>query len=589
MLRQPIVTILGHVDAGKTTLLDSIRETGVAGREAGGITQAVGASIIPIEAIESTCGGLKNKLKVNFTIPGLLFIDTPGHEAFANLRKRGGSIADIVVLIVDINKGIEPQTLESIGLLKQYKTPFIIAATKIDNITGWKKQINKCISESFTSQRQDVMDRLDEKLYELVGQLSMQGINSERFDRVTEFTKQVLIVPVSSHSKEGLQELLLYVAGLAQRYLEKRLELHESEPGKGAILEVKEERGLGKTLDVILYDGVLRESDEVAFATIDGSPISGKIKAILQPKPLDEMRDPREKFNRVEMASAATGVKIACEFADQALPGSSFYVVRDNREKLFALLEKEFREIVVESEENGVMLKADALGSLEAIAKIFAIAKIPVRSAKIGGITTKDVAEAASVANADKLLGVIFSFNVPVPDEIKQDLETNKVKLFEENIIYNLVENYQRWVVEEKANERKKAFEQLAFPGELKILPGCCFRVSHPLICGVEMLGGRLRKGVKLINEANEEIATVRAIQHEKKEVDAATKGQQIAISLDGATFGRQIKEKQVLYVDIPKEDIILLEKKFATSLSPDEKDLLARLKKIKGIASFKF
>lgn len=587
MLRQPIVVVVGHVDHGKSSLLDAIRGTDIVSREAGAITQAVGASIVPISVIEDTCGALKNKLKIKFTIPGLLFIDTPGHEAFANLRKRGGSIADIAVLVIDINQGIQPQTVESINLLKQYKTPFIIAATKVDALSGWKKQQNTCMSDSFQLQRSDVMQRLDEKLYELVGQLSQHGLSSERFDRVTDFTKELLIVPVSSRTREGLQELLLYVAGLAQRYLEKRLELHESDAGKGSILEVKEEKGLGKTLDVILYDGVLREGDEVAFGTVDGKAAASKVKAILMPKPLDEMRDPKEKFNRVKLASAATGVKIACEEAGVALPGSSLFVLKHNKKEVFHQLEKEYSEIVVESDDNGVMIKADALGSLEAIAKLFKDAGVPIRSASIGGISRKDIAEAASVASKNKYLAAIFSFNVQVPESTKAEMQSAKVKLFEENVIYNLLKNYQRWVEEEKASERSKAFENLAFPGKIYIMPNHCFRVSNPLICGVEILEGKLKKGATLISEGGEEIGVVRAVQSEKKEVDSASKGQQIALSVAGPTFGRQVKEKQVLYVDISKEDMALLEKKYASSLSPEEKELLKEIKKIKGMVVF--
>ncbi len=588
MLRQPIVVVVGHVDHGKSSLLDAIRETNIVAREAGAITQAIGASIVPIDVVEQTCAALKKKLKVKFTIPGLLFIDTPGHEAFANLRKRGGSIADIAVLVIDINQGIQPQTLESIQLLKQYKTPFLVAATKTDALSGWKKQQNTCMSDSFLNQRPDVLQRLDEKLYELVGQLSVHGINSERFDRVTDFTKEVLIVPVSARTREGLQELLLYVAGLAQRYLEKRLELHEADAGKGSILEVKEEKGLGKTLDVILYDGVLKEGDEVAFATIDGGKaVAGKVKSILMPKPLDEMRDPKEKFNRVKLASAATGVKIACDEADCALPGSSLFVIAGNKKQLFSQLEKEYSEIVVESEDNGVIIKADALGSLEAISKLFADGKIPIRKASIGGITKKDITEAASVAGKNKFLGVVFSFNVPVPEATKRELEANKVKLFEENVIYNLLENYERWVLEEKSLERKKAFSELAFPGKIQLLRSLCFRVNNPMICGFEILEGKVKKGAALVNESGEEIGVVRAIQSEKKEVESASRGQQVAISVSGPTFGRQVKERQVLYVDVPREDMALLEKKYASSLSEGEKALLKEMKKMKGITVF--
>ncbi len=588
MLRQPIVVILGHVDHGKTTLLDSIRSTTVASREAGAITQAVGASEVPISVIEETCADVRKKLGIKFTIPGLLFIDTPGHEAFANLRKRGGSIADIAILVIDINQGIQPQTVESINLLKQFKTPFVVAATKIDALSGWIKRPGECIGDSLSKQRQDVLQRLDQKIYELVGQLSQHELYSERFDRVNDFTKEILIVPVSSRTHEGLQELLLFVAGLAQKYLEKRLELHGKEPGKGAILEVKEEKGLGKTIDVMLYDGVMHEGDEIAFSTIDGKAVSCKVKAILRPKPLDELRDPKQKFSRVKLASAATGVKIACEEAHKALPGSSLYVLGEGRKQsIFLKLEAEYREAVIESEKDGVMVKADALGSLEAIAGIFSTAGIPIRKAAIGAVTKKDVAEAASVSQKNKFLGCIFSFNLPVSREAEKEMQEKGVKLFNEKVIYNLLENYKRWVEEEKITERKTAFEHLVFPGKIRILPGHCFRVSNPLICGIEVLEGRIKKGASLLNATGEEIGTIRNIQLEKKEVGSASKGEQLAVSISGPTFGRQVKEKQILFVDVPISDAKLLEKKYSASLSEGEKELLKETKKLKGIITF--
>ncbi|MBI4406865.1 translation initiation factor IF-2, partial [Candidatus Micrarchaeota archaeon] len=514
------------------------------------------------------------------------FIDTPGHEAFANLRKRGGSIADIAILVIDINQGVQPQTVESINLLKQFKTPFVVAATKIDALSGWIKRPGECIGDSLSKQRQDVLQHLDQKIYELVGQLSRQGLSSERFDRVNDFTKELLIIPVSAHTKEGLQELLLYVAGLAQKYLEKRLALHEKEPGKGSILEVKEEKGLGKTIDVILYDGVLSEGAEVAFSTFEGKAVSCKVKAILRPKPLDEMRDPKQKFSRVKLASAATGVKIACEQADKALPGSSLYVL-GNKKEVFSKLEKEYSEVVMESEKDGVIVKADALGSLEAIAGIFSTAGIPIRKAAIGAVTKKDIAEAASVSQKNRFLGCIFSFNLPLNKEAEKEMQEREVKLFNENVIYNLLENYQRWVEEEKAAERKNAFEQLMFPGKIKILPGHCFRVSSPLICGIEVLEGRIRKGASLLNANGEEIGTIRNIQREKKEVESASKGEQLAVSISGPTFGRQIKEKQLLFIDVPEGDVKLLETKYASSLTEGEKELLRETKKLKGLRVF--
>lgn len=588
MLRQPVVTVLGHVDHGKTSLLDAIRKTGVQGREAGAITQHVGASEVPLSVVQSRCSILLSKMKINFTIPGLLFIDTPGHEAFANLRRRGGSIADIAILVIDINQGIQNQTIEAIEILREYKVPFIVAATKVDALVGWRPNKDACFTECLASQRPDVQQLLDTKVYELVGQLFNHGFSAERFDRVTEMTKQILIVPVSARTGEGVQDLLLYVAGLAQKFLEKRLELHEKEAGKGSILEVREEIGLGKTLDVILYDGVIREGDTIVFASQDDAVVS-KVKALLKPMPLDEMRDPRHKFQPVKELPAASGIKISCEHADVALAGSSLYVVSDgaNIEEVQALVRNEVREIVVETGELGVVFRADTLGSLEAITKLFAAEHIAVRSARIGAPSKKDVMEALAVKEKDPLRGVICAFHLDVSEDVKRFAEESGVKIFEEKVIYNFIEGYKRWVEEEKAREKKEAFGKLVLPCKISVMPGCCFRVNNPCVVGVEVLEGVLKKDIELIDEEGKVIGVVQGIQHEKKPLDEARKGQQIAVSIAGPTFGRQCNAKQVLYSNMSKEDMAAVSEKYAQAFTPEELELIKEIKKLKGILVF--
>lgn len=566
-----------------TSLLDSIRKSNVQGREAGAITQHVGASEVPLDVVRARCGSLIEQMKVKFSIPGLLFIDTPGHEAFANLRKRGGSIADIAILVIDANQGVQNQTKEAIEILKEYKTPFVVAATKIDAMTGWHANKNEPFRETIKKQRQDVQNSLDVKLYELVGQLSEYGFQSERFDRVEDFTKQILIIPVSARTGEGLPELLTFVAGLAQKFLEKRLELHEKTPGKGSILEVREEKGLGKTLDVILYDGIIREGDEIAFLTLSGKATTSKVKALLKPKPLDEMRDPREKFKSVSLVSAASGVKIACESADIAVAGSEIYVVHKDATALIEDLEGEFQEIAFDHDATeGIVLKADTLGSLEAISKLFAKEKITIRRAAIGSLSKQDILEAASVKENDKFLGVVFSFNSPITNDVLSEAEKLNVKVFDEKVVYNLIEGYKRWVEDEKIRDKKEAFTSLTMPAKLYAMPGCCFRVSSPVVCGVEVQIGSVKKDAKVMNAQGEELGTIQGIQHEKKAIDEAKRGQQVAMSIQGPTYGRQIKEKMIFYTSPTKDEITLLTTKYQTTLTPEELELLKEIRKIK-------
>ncbi|HSV42815.1 MAG TPA: translation initiation factor IF-2, partial [Methanomassiliicoccales archaeon] len=307
--RQPIVSVLGHVDHGKTSLLDYIRGTTVSAREAGFITQHIGATEVPLEHIEKVCAQLMRGKK--FGVPGLLFIDTPGHQSFISLRARGGSLADIAVLVIDINDGLKPQTIESINILRRYKTPFVIALNKIDLVDGWISNPKSPFILSERTQTEEVKDRLNNRMYEIIGRFSMEGLSADRYDRIDNFTKNIALIPVSAKTGEGIPDLLLVLIGLAQRFLEGKISTEEG-PAKGTILEVKEEKGLGQTLDVIIYAGTLRRGDAVALGTKSGKPLLTKVKAVLKPKPLDEIRDPRDRFDSVKEISAAAGVKVNC-------------------------------------------------------------------------------------------------------------------------------------------------------------------------------------------------------------------------------------------------------------------------------------
>jgi translation initiation factor 5B len=308
-LRQPIVVVLGHVDSGKTSLLDNIRGTAVQAREVGGITQHIGASFLPIETIKEITGPLYAKLaKAESAIPGLLVIDTPGHEIFANLRTRGGSAADIAIVVVDVNKGFEAQTIESMDILKKRRVPFVIALNKVDMVAGWRTSI-RFISEDVKRQDVAVQTLLDEKIYSVVGMLSRLGYPSEAFWRVKDFTREVAIVPVSARTGVGIPELLAVLVGLTQQYMGKKLERHTKDAARGIVLEFSEETGLGPSANIILLDGVLHQGDSIVIGKRDGA-VSTKIKALLLPKPLDEMRDPRDKFKQVNEVIAAAGLKI---------------------------------------------------------------------------------------------------------------------------------------------------------------------------------------------------------------------------------------------------------------------------------------
>ncbi|AIZ57003.1 putative translation initiation factor IF-2 [Candidatus Methanoplasma termitum] len=570
-IRQPVVSVLGHVDHGKTKLLDRIRGTSVQAREAGLITQHIGATEVPIEHIYKVCALLIGKKK--FDVPGLLFIDTPGHHSFVTLRARGGSLADLAVLVIDIREGIKPQTIESIRILRQYKTPFVIAMNKIDTIQGWIPVDGRPFVLAEKAQQQHTLDALNEKMYNIIAQLSEQNIFADRYDRIDDFTKTVALVPISAKEGEGIPDLLLVLIGLAQRFLEQQLEKGEG-PGKGTILEIKEEKGLGKTMDVILYSGTLSRGDIVALGT-SGAPLVTKIKAILKPKPLDEIRDPRDRFDSVKELHAAAGVKIATQNMEGAIAGAPFMVVKGPNDPLLKEL-KEDSAIKIETAEKGITVKADAIGSLEALAFETKAAGIPIRKYSVGDITRRDVVEAAY---GDKANHVVLGFNVSITKDAEVEIHNHDVKVMTNQIVYKLIEEYQEWVEESKKKTDTDKRSEFSFPAKFKVLPNCIFRASHPAIVGVRVLAGRIRIGQRLIGADGRDLGKIKSIHTGEDTLKEAKQGEEVAVGIDGVTAGRQINEEDIVYVDLIGSAV----KQLATlDITEDEKLVLQETIEIK-------
>ena len=581
MIRQPIICVMGHVDHGKTTLLDRIRSTTITNREAGGITQHIGASEVPFSVIRKIVGPLLEKFSVKITIPGLLFIDTPGHEAFTNLRKRGGSVADLAILVVDVTKSFEPQTYEALEILKEYKTPFIVAANKIDVITGWRAQQTNSFTESISKQSGSVANDLDARIYGLVGKLSELGFNSERFDRVKDFKKEIVIVPESAKTGEGLAELLMYATGLAQRFLEQRLEIEVMGPGRGNIIEKKEDRGLGATVDVILYNGTLKVNDTVAFATPIGIG-TARIKALLKPKELQELRESSSKFYYIDSVSAASGIKISASNLDNALPGS---LILSTEISGYEQEIKSERSEVFNVEKTGVILKADTMGSIEALSRLLGAEKIAISKKEIGRVTKRDVLDAYTMKSSDPYGGIVLAFNVPIDDEAKAESEATGIRIISSDIIYKIIGDYKEWADAERKTDREAIERALIFPGKLTVLPNSCFRISHPAVFGVRVEEGRLKPSWQLMNQHGEIVGRVKEIQDNAISLKESKAGESVAISMEDVTFGRQVKENETLYVFMNDENERALRYKFPDMLDSESKDLLEEMSDIKAKA----
>ncbi len=581
-MRQPIVCMLGHVDTGKTSLLDKIRGTAVQMREAGGLTQQIGASYFPFDTLVAITQKLMQNVNLNVKVPGLLVVDTPGHEAFANLRSRGGSVADIAILVVDAMHGFENQTYESLNILKSRKVPFIIAANKIDRIDGWKSEENRPFMKGYNAQTKWVQEDLDNRLYNMMGTLSREGISSERFDRVRNFTKNVAIVPVSAKTGEGMGELLAVLIGLTQQFLEQKLQVTDG-PAEGTVLEVREEVGLGITLNAIIYDGTLHSEDTIVIGGKEG-PITTKIRAILVPQPLEEIRDSKKKFNTITEAHAAAGIKIAAPDIDEAIPGSPLIAVGGDTTLELAIeaVASEMERLKVQTEQTGIMVKTDTLGSLEAIVESLRNKEIPIRVADIGDVSRRDVMEALSVKHEDPFLGAILAFNVKILPDAEKEARDQKVPIFWNDIIYNLMDEYIRWADDEREAKARKEYDTLVKPGKFEIMEGYIFRRAKPAIFGAKILSGHITTNVNVINQEGEKIGRISQIQDSGNAIPRADEGKEVAVAMPQPIVGRHIKERDLLYVDIPEKDAKLLRTKFADRLSESAQEALKELVELK-------
>ncbi|MFC3959785.1 translation initiation factor IF-2 [Halovivax cerinus] len=572
-LRTPIVAVLGHVDHGKTSLLDQIRGSAVIEGEAGAITQHIGATAVPLDVISAIAGDLVDP--DDFDLPGLLFIDTPGHHSFTTLRSRGGNLADIAILVVDVNDGFQPQTIEALDILQRSQTPFIVAANKIDTVPGWNPTDDAPIKPTYDEQSDRVRGDLDERLYEIIGELSDEGFSADLYWRVQHFQRNIGVVPVSAMTGEGVPDLLTVMMGLSQRYMKEEMEIDVAGPGVGTVLEVKEEKGFGTTVDIVLYDGTIRTDDTIVVGGTT-EPIVTDVRALLQPRPLAEIRT-ESRFEQVEQVDAAAGIKVAAPDLDDAMAGAPVRVVRDRAlDDVIEEVEAELAEIAVDTDEQGVVVKADTLGSLEAMADALGEAEIPIVRAEVGDVAPRDVS-VASTADEHKQR-VILGFNVDVLDDAEERAEIDDVRVFTDDVIYQLVEGYEDFVEELERAQQDTVLENITRPARFRILPDHVFRQNDPAVVGVEVNSGTLQNNEHVVRfEGNDttRVGQIKGIQEQGEDVDEARAGTRVSVAIDGPTVGRQIHEDEELWVELPEKHAKILEQELAEEIPGDEREAL--------------
>jgi translation initiation factor 5B len=573
-LRTPIVAVLGHVDHGKTSLLDEIRGSAVSEGEAGAITQHIGATDIPLSTISTMAGELVNP--DDFDLPGLLFIDTPGHHSFSTLRARGGALADIAVLVVDVNDGFQPQTEEAIDILRRTGTPFVVAANKVDTTPGWNPQDGEPIQASLAAQSERAETMLNEKLYEIIGQLSDAGFSADLYWRVQDFQKNIGVVPVSALTAEGIPDLLAVLMGLSQRFMKEEMAIDVFGPGEGTVLEVKDERGFGATIDTVVYDGVIHNGDTVVVGG-QNDPIVTEVRALLQPRPLEEIRTEKQ-FEKVAEVGAAAGVKIAAPDLDDAMAGAPVRVVRDRPvDDVIADVKAELAEIEVDTAEDGVVVKADTLGSLEAMANALREAEVPIMRAEVGDIAPRDIA-IAETANQDEHKALL-GFNVDVLTNAEGELESADVKLFTNDVIYQLIEDYETYVEERQRAQQETVLDKVVRPARFRLLPDHTFRQNDPAVVGVEVIAGTLQNNRNVgCFEGNEfeRVGSLSGIQKQGDDVSEARAGERVSIAVDGPTVGRDIEEGDTLWTELPEKHAKILEQELKDEITADEREALS-------------
>ncbi len=562
-LRQPIVSVMGHVDHGKTSLLDFITTSKKAAREAGGITQQIQAIEVSASNLEKLCKGLIKPGQL--TVPGLLFIDTPGHRAFISMRRRGGSLADVAVLVVAINEGFMPQTREVLQILRHEKTPFVVAVNKLDLVPGYRPlPKGQPLANALASLPPDSQKYVDERIYAIAEELYKLGFSADRFDKVIDYAHNIALVPVSAKTGAGVPDLLALIIGLSQKFLAGELKAHEVH-GEATILECSEEKGLGSIVNAILYNGTMSAGDTIAVTGQEG-PFLSKIRALYRHR-----RPGSGTLQETQTAKAAAGLVVSAPGMERALPGGILRVVPEGvdpervREEL-GLETNPARSVT----ENGVWLKSDTLGSLDALFFECQEARIAVKGLEVGSVTKREVTIMSAVR--DPSCRAILVFNNAITPEASMAAGSSGVQIFSDEVIFRLIDKYREWREVVKLQTDRERRKEIPHPAKVQVLPGHVYRSSKPAIVGIRVLTGIVRPQTRLVSASGAEVGLLKGIQESNHSVPEAVEGAEVAAAIDGAVVGRTLAEGDILYVSLSESTVRELK---AIELTNSEKKVL--------------
>jgi translation initiation factor 5B len=601
--RAPICCVLGHVDTGKTSLLDKIRRTRVQEGEVGGITQQIGATYFPHSFLKTMMQELLDKNNSKLCVPGLLMIDTPGHESFSNLRNRGSSICDVAILVIDIMHGLENQTRESIKMLEKKNCKFIIALNKIDKIYGWETKENATIQNSLAKQKAFCMTEYETRLAQIQLQLSEEGINSEIYYNNKNPNEYISIVPVSARTGEGISDLIYHQIQLTQELMNDKIMYKENL--ECTVLEVKHSQGLGVTIDVILSNGTLSIGDKIVLGGIN-KPIVTKIRSLLTPQLMKELRV-KSEYQDHKSIKAAQCFKISADGLDEAIPGTQLYVVKSDND-LDKYIKESENEVTcftnkISKDKVGVAVQSSTIGSLEALLTFLEEMGVPVGYIGLGPIRKKNLTHSLLMKKKNPKFACILAFDVELDNESKTYAEKEGIQIFSADIIYHLFDKFTKHLKEYENVQKEKNKLLAVFPVVLKVL--CCFNAKDPLVIGCRVERGQIRNGTPLCVRTNNgiKIGRVSGMQINNKDVMIAKKGMELAIKLDGKTkiiergkngeeiereqlitYGRQIDDNTILTSSISRKSIDALKESFRDDMEKDDWELIIELKKEQGV-----